>query len=65
MECDMQSVMLRLFLSLVQVYFSSDLLTGCSLVIFNLVNGVRAVILCQTRGLSGSVAFLMGPLPGA
>lgn len=57
--------MLRLFLLLLQVYFSSDLLTGWFLVIFNLVNEVRAVILCQTRGLSSSVALLMGPLPGA
>lgn len=41
MEWDMQSVMLRLFLLLVRVYFCSDLLTGWSLVIFNLVNEVR------------------------
>lgn len=40
-KCDMQSVMLRRFLLLVRLYFSSDLLTGWSLVIFNLVNEVR------------------------
>lgn len=65
MECDMQSVMVRLFLLLVRVYFSSDLLTGWFLVIFNLVNEVRAVFLCQTRGLSSLVALLLGPLRGA
>lgn len=45
MQCDMQSVILRLFLLLVLVYFSSDLLTGWYLVVFNFVSGVRAVIL--------------------
>lgn len=38
MERDMQSVILRLFLLLVLVYFSSDLLTGWCLVLFNFVD---------------------------
>lgn len=59
-ECDMQSVMLRLSFtrtSLLQLWFINRLVS-CHFQSW-------AVILCQTRGLSSLVALLMGPLPGA